>query len=207
MYSHSPSQPQRVLGEGAVDGLAYGLVVRVKVILHVLPLDTFHLYRLPLALHDNPLLLIVERAHHTYPAVIIPSRTGRVVLHKHHLGTDFQPQRLLCRIGALREGACHRSVEMEFPRIEPLQITTVHLVGLRIVGRQPYRYGFPTLEMSLHIRDKTAVEQLQGLVVIEVVAQLVEQREKVLVLLTVDGTQLDGDIRKLFKGLALEEER
>ena len=155
----------------------------------VFPFLLCHLYLSLLASATHAHLVVVEAGDDAYLAVVVES-VG-VVFDKHHLCSHLEHE-VLCRgVRRWREGAFYLGVIHEGSRGEAAHLVVVVFVGHAVVG------GEADISLFGLWRERRVVARLESDEVLlcgAVLANVVEEVNKLHVGLPVDFLELNGDV-------------
>ena len=202
MNGNGPRQAQRELLEGAQQSFRNFFGFGVQRILAVGPLFTVEGYQLSVFGFYLQRSFVGERHDSSQHTVIIPVLPGKVVLDEHHLGTDFQHQLLFRRIHVSREIIRYHGTKCPFGSRELLQAGSIQVVGFLIMSCQ---IDIATRLAGSKIGQATAVEPLQYRSIHPIVANAVQQIEKLGIVLAIDLGQLHRHITGLLQRMTAEE--
>ena len=136
MNGDSPCQSQGQLLKRTLHLALYLSRLLVQRIACVLPHLWFHLYSLTVALTIYGQSLLARLRHSSYAPIIILMLARRIVLHKHHLRTLLQHQRLGCGVRVFRKSTLHLSMILVGSTRQLLQFRFVVEVSQIVVRSQ-----------------------------------------------------------------------
>ena len=204
MDGDGPRQPQgqlRELPQHLGLNLARHVVQRVA---GILPLQRFHLDGLAVALAIHLQPVVLGQRHVSDAPVIVAVFPRGVVLHEHHLCALLQHQRLRRGVRIVRKRPFNPRPIGIGTRGEFLQLRLVIVVRHLVVRGQP---DVALLGLGSEGRLTASVQQRHILLGGLTLANVVQQRQKRVVLLPVHLLQLDGHIVNLRQRLRTEEVR
>ena len=202
VHGYSPSRFDGELLEGAVNLLGYLVCLLVYFVSRVLPLVGLHLYHVASVLGAHSKVLgvdVLDGANHT---VVVCLFSRRIVLDEHHLRTLLQSERLFGRKQHFGELARNLSLVSIFLARQQVELSVVLALRLEVVRNESY---VSLVGIRLKSLNVSGVERSQHRSVGMVVAYLIKYVEKALVVLSVDGLQLDNGISGALQGERREE--
>ena len=197
-----PCGAEGILREGAVDHFLDLIGTLIEDVSRIVPRFARHVDEHSALVGAHRDFIVLQTHHFAQHAIEIMVFTGRAVADEHDLRPAFERQALGGGIGTLGEFVFHLRIVGECRRGEGCHLCAIDGIGLMIVRHEAH-ISLPLGRAE--VGDVACVEPREEFCIDCAVAHGIEEVEKIVVGLAIDGLQLNGDERCLLQRVTREE--